>query len=333
MVYTEAEPGRNGVADYARTLCAALAESGTDVTSLTAANWTFAELRALRSTLRRLRPDILHLQYPVHAKDGKRRLGLQLLNAFYPAVVTVHDNSRWPRWSGRASLAAFLPRARHVLFTTGFERDYALGWAPLLRSKSSVIPIGTNIAPSPSAERDPANVVSFGLIRPGKGLESVLELARLSLANGRRFDVTVVGQVAEREGRYAEDLRTVAALLPLTWETGLDDATTGERLGRAPIAYLPFPDGASERRGSLLACLAAGCAVVTTEGDQTPPEMRHAVAIADTPAAAFNVVHGLLSDEPRRKALSEAGMAYARGFEWASIAAQHNQLYQGLARK
>jgi glycosyltransferase involved in cell wall biosynthesis len=104
-----------------------------------------------------------------------------------------------------------------------------------------------------------------------------------------------------------------------------------EVLARAQVAYLPFPDGASHRRTSLIAALSHGAAIVTTRGLQTPPELGDVVEFASTPADAFTAITGLLGDEERRRKLSTAALRYATLFSWDSIAKEHIRLYDSLA--
>jgi glycosyltransferase involved in cell wall biosynthesis len=182
----------------------------------------------------------------------------------------------------------------------------------------------------PSPERDERVIVTFGLVRPGKGLEDVVALARLVHQRGLDWRVQVVGQVPANQREYARTLRAEAAGLPLEWLDGLDHEAAAAALGRAAITYLPFPDGASERRGTLLACLAAGTAVITTDGPQTPLSLRNAVTLAETPADALAAAAALRADDGRAARLREAGTVYAARFSWERIAAEHIALYQSF---
>jgi glycosyltransferase involved in cell wall biosynthesis len=115
------------------------------------------------------------------------------------------------------------------------------------------------------------------------------------------------------------------------WSVGLDHEAAGRALGEAAFAYLPFPDGASERRGSLLACLAAGNVVVTTRGPQTPSALDGAVRYAASPHEAAEVLGALAADERAVARLRAAAMAFAARFSWESIAERHVELYRTLA--
>jgi glycosyltransferase involved in cell wall biosynthesis len=101
-------------------------------------------------------------------------------------------------------------------------------------------------------------------------------------------------------------------------------------LASATIVYLPYPDGVSERRGTLLAALGNGAAVVTTDGPFRPQGLERAVRFASNPHSAVRLIAILLGEPRARAALREAGRAYAAVRDWAEIARQHIQIYQRL---
>lgn len=322
--------GRNAIADYVGCLGAALEMRGIQVTPLAGRDWGPRGLLDIGRALRGLRPDLLHIQHPVSFHH--RSYVPQLLSLRYPGVVTLHGGSRYGRFWGKISLGPFLLRSRHVIFTTDFERNHALAWAPWLRHRSSVVPIGTNIPARPTPIRRPNEVTAFGLIRPGKGHEDVIELARLIHDAGLPWRVRIIGHVPDTDGAYAARLRAAADGLPVDWVHGLDHEATARALGEARVAYVPFPDGASERRGSLLACLASGAAVITNQGPQTPPELADAVDFAATPAAAVAAARGLIDGGPAWERRSSAGQAFAARFSWERIAAAHEAIYRNALR-
>ena len=318
-------PGENAITDYADRLSDALASVGVDLVHIRRSDWGLRTLRTIRAEVDAAAASLLHIQHPISFRS--RSLTPQLLSLLRPAVVTTHGGSLYGRVGEKASLGMFYARPRHVVFTTAFERQHALSWAPWLRGKSSVIPIGANLPALPSEDRAEDEIVSFGLLRPGKGLEDVLALA--SLADGR-WRVRIVGEVPVPDDGYAARLRGSSAGLPVDWNIGLDSVTAARVLGQARFAYLPFPDGASERRGSLLACLAAGCAVVTTDGNQVPAGLRDAVAFAASPAEALRLFDHLSAEPAVTAAMASRGQSFAARSSWESIAAAHATLYSRL---
>ncbi len=144
----------------------------------------------------------------------------------------------------------------------------------------TLIPIGSNIAiaPPPGYERgswrerlgiaaDEVLITYFGLISHSKGVHMLLD-ALEQLPPG--FRLLVVGGAATQpqDRAYAAqierqiDERSLRARVIITGHC--DEATVSAHLLAADLAALPFTDGASFRRGSLLAVLAHGVPTVTT---------------------------------------------------------------------
>jgi glycosyltransferase involved in cell wall biosynthesis len=146
-----------------------------------------------------------------------------------------------------------------------------------------------------------------------------------------RIDVRMIGKPHPNSQEYAAAVQAWSKGLPVVWDLGLSADDVAERLSRTRIAYLPFPDGASERRGSLIALLAQGVPTVTTRGVATPQAMEDAVVFASGPREALGQIKKILEDSTFREQLSERARDYARRFSWDAIAVQHKELYARIA--
>ncbi len=232
-----------------------------------------------------------------------------------------------------------------------------------------LIPIGSNIAvaPPPGYERgawrarlgvagDDSLVAYFGLISRSKGLHVLLDaLERLPPG----FRLLVVGGAATQpqDRTYAAqierqiDERGLSARVTITGHC--DEQTVSAHLLAADIAALPFADGASFRRGSLLAALAHGVPTITTTDDRRPTTDDHTetsvisgqrsvvggrladgenvllVPPEDAGALAAALAR-LAGDAMLRERLSASARALAAQFAWVTIAERHETLYHEL---
>jgi glycosyltransferase involved in cell wall biosynthesis len=330
MVTGSYPPDVCGAGDYTARLVSALQGRGVAVDVITGKSWGMMNVPSILRRIAAGRANIVHYQYPTIGYGWK--LGPQILALLRRGVVTLHEASE-THWMRQLSLIPFL-FGKHVIFTNDFERSYVTRFAPWVSKRSSVIPIGSNIPVALAGEKpNDREIVCFGLIRPGKGLESVLELAGILKEQRSKLTIRIVGLPLREHQAYLEDLRLQAAPLPIVWELGLPAETVAERLARATLGYAPIPDGASERRGSLLALLVSGVATVTTRGSQTPAALDDAVVYASSASEAAQVFETLGGDPERRKKLSMKAVRYASRFSWLAIADQHIAVYENVARK
>jgi glycosyltransferase involved in cell wall biosynthesis len=250
-------------------------------------SWGWRSWRAVRAALEYTRPDILHIQYQTGAYGMHPAINLlpwrlRRLPRRPRVIVTAHDlllpylfpkAGPLRRWVTRRLLAD----ADAVVATN--EEDYA----QIARERSNtldLIPIGSNIALAPPLgydraawrlrlhiANDQALVAYFGLISHTKGLDVLLDaLARLP----PEISLLVVGGAASapEDRAYAERIQQMIATHGLASRVIITgycpaDQVSGHLLA-ADLAALPFSDGASFRRGSLLAALAHGLPTVTT---------------------------------------------------------------------
>ncbi len=324
-------PGaRCGVADYTARLGEAMAQAGADVRIVDGDAWSpVAVAGHLSGPLAPNAADLVHLQYPSIGFGASLMPHALGLLARGRCLVTLHEYHLTRRLR-RATMGAFTAGFRHLVFTNEAERAAYARAFPASRGRSSVIPLGSNlpVVREPPAERP--LIAFFGQIKPRRGLEPFIEAAALAAAAGRGYRFAVIGApLAGMEG-YLAELRRHAQGLSLDWHLDLDAAAAAPILARSWCAYLPFPDGASGRRGTLVAALSNGVPVVTTRGPATPPGLEAAVRIAATPAEALAAIDGLFADPAARSALAAAGRRFAEPFLWPRIADRHLGLYRAL---
>lgn len=321
-----------GAEDYTVRLAEALEQYGLEVDILAGGGRSVSETPSLIRRISGYRPDVVHVQYPT-GNYGKSLVPQALATTMprVPVITTLHEFSESHLLRKVADLP-FALRSKALVFTSEYERRHFLSWFPWVRKRSLVVPIGSNIPSySGSVRRDPSSIAYFGLIRPQKGLEEFLELAMLARDAGRPYRFAIVGDTAARYGRYPETLEERAKDLPVEWRIGLSPDEVSRSLSRSRFAYIPYPDGASERRGSLLAALGNGTAMITTEGPQTPEALRSAVCFAADPPQALRLLDQLASDVDRADTLSARAIEYAERSSWRSIALAHRRLYERVS--
>lgn len=327
MITGSYPPNVCGAGDYTERLMNSLEQRGHSIEVITGGGWGLSDAPAMLKRIEAYDADIVHLQYPTVGYG--RKLGPQLIALVERGIVTIHEASQ-THILRRLALFPLLC-SRHIVFTNCFEREYVGGIAPWVRQRSSIIPIGSNMARGRTdGERRLNEVIYFGLIRPAKGLEQVLDLAGMMKQRTSGMTVRIVGLALKEHEKYLDGLRRKTSDLPVVWDLGLSDQEAADRLAKAAIAYAPFPDGASGRRGSLLALLANGVVTVTTRGTQTPSVLDRVVEFAASPVEAMSIVETLRGDGMRRGTLSEQGMRYAAGFSWPDIADRHIRVYQSV---
>ncbi|MEO8330918.1 MAG: hypothetical protein ABI479_00670 [Gallionella sp.] len=316
---------------YTYRLVEALREKDCEVDVFTGNNFKLLNATNLAEQVLASKPDIVHIQYPTAGYGPS--LGPQMLSVLIRrCVITLHEVSQ-VNLLRRLSLYPFSFRTRHIIFTNAFEKDYATKYAPWIARRSSVIPIGSAIQPCDSnQEKDLSEIVYFGLIRPKKGIEEVLTLARLIKLNSLSMSIRIIGMIEPRFQPYLLRLQNVSSDLPVTWNLGLPEDVVSVLLSRSKVAYMPFPDGASERRSSLLALLANDVATVTTSGPFTPYEMNGVVKYAATPAEALPLIKEFLSNVEKRSEVASEMRKYMQRRQWGEIAAAHAVLYQSALK-
>lgn len=325
-------PARCGVGDYAEQLFRALTVRGYAVEVVTGTDWSLAGAPALARLVRSLGADLVHFQYPTIGFGSS--LGPQALApiAPVPVVTTLHEFSA-AHALRKAALLPFATCSAQFVFTSEYERAAASRWYPWVRGRSAVVPIGSNVPFRSGAYKDGRCVAYVGMIRPGKGVDGFLRLAGACRDAGAPFRFRVFGSPDPRTMAYYEELRASELGTLAEWNVGLSHEALSDALASCTYAYLPFPDGASERRGSLLAALGNSVAVLTTRGEHTPKILDGAVYFTTGLSDALDGLMSMHAHAAARERIVARGCAYASHFEWGAIAAAHDPVYEAALRR
>lgn len=274
-------PDKCGVGDYLFELVKKLKERNINVDVLSEKDWSFKNFLKLKKKIQLINPDFIHIQFP--SAGFKFSIYPTLLSLMKNAVVTIHEVSKFHPIR-RLYLFPFSLKAK-LVFTNKYEQKYFYKYFPWTNKTSYVIPIGSNIQSKELAtiSKLSNNIVYFGQIRPNKGIEDLVKLANLIVQNQLHFNVIIAGQLLDRYKPYFDSLQQLSGFSNINWQLDLPMNEVQCLLGNNLICYLPFPDGASERRGSFLAALANKMLIFTTVGLQTPKEWEAVIIPVTSP--------------------------------------------------
>jgi glycosyltransferase involved in cell wall biosynthesis len=312
--------------------------------------WDWSSLFVVRMLARELGLQAVNLQYQAAAYGLAAPVHFLPRVVGVPCAVTFHD-LRVPylfpkagplRW--RTVLA--LARAARAAVVTNAEDELRLRRAGGVRCLAQ-IPIGSNIAPDLPADYERAAwrrrlgvaeaeclLGYFGFLNASKGGETLVRALALLRRQGWPARLVLIGAQAGGSdptdagyGARVEALAQELGVAPLIQATGfVPPAEVSAHLDSCDLLVLPYEDGASFRRGSLIAGLAHGCAIVSTTPAVPQPgladgENLRLVPPGDAEACAAAAAELMDSPELRRR-LSSGAQALAREFTWDKIAAR-----------
>lgn len=317
-----------GVGDYTDRLMAAAPVSWLPFVER---DWSWRAVPGILRRLLRLGARDIVIQYPTQGYGWSLVPHLLVFVGWftrrYRPVLALHEFMSLSRKS-QLALALTSHAASRMIFTTEVERDRAR--AHLLfssRVPTAVIGILSNIpqTPQPAAfGMRTIDVAYFGHIRPNKGLEVFLNV----IAGLREADpamrIAVIGEVPLGYEAFGEMVTARCGEIGGTMMTGLDDIEAGSALADVRLLYLPFPDGVSARRGSVLAGLGNGAIVATCIGEATPSELLPAIVVCDGTTKDVAVLQDALRMSDTEAAqLQQAGLSYTDTMlprDWAQVA-------------
>lgn len=327
-----------------------------------ASRWDWQTRRRVEGFDHVYKPEVINLQYQAAAYAMHPAINLLpgVLARRIPTVVTFHDlkvpylfpKAGALRWKAIVHMA----RSASACVVTNVE-DY-----DTLRGEGvaslHLVPIGSNIAPAALDSFDREAWVKaqgiplsrtligyFGFLNESKGGETLIralaELRRRGLDVGLLHIGGVTGDSDPTNAAYAARLDQLAQSLEIAdaiYRTGfLEPSGVSQAFRACACVALPYRDGASFRRGTLMAALVHGCAIVTTLPRVPIPELKHAqnalLVPPDDPMALADAVERVIGDALLRHTLQQGAAALSALFRWDRIAQETLAVYEHAMRR
>jgi glycosyltransferase involved in cell wall biosynthesis len=331
-------------------------------------HWGWRSYGRVMEHARRLRLDVLNIQYqaaaydlhpaicffPLLASGPLRRRARSLRHP--PFVVTFHDlkvpylfpkSGRLRRW-----VVTLLARQADAAIVTNGADELALRARCVGRVER--IPIGSNILPHLPHDYDRVSwraqwgvmpddflLGFFGFFNARKGIETLIKaLATLGPPYHLLFIGGTVGSSDATNRAYAERVTTLIANLGLSNRvhyTGyVPAAEVSAAFAAIDLCVLPYADGISFHHGTLMAALAHGQPLVSTQPALAVPELVHGENVWLVPpedADALSAAITALAAAPgRRRRLAAGAAALSAQFSWEQIAARKADIFASLTR-
>jgi len=320
-----AAPFGCGVHDYSERLNAEFVRRGITVHALREPI-TLTGIPSVLGKLRQSRPDLLLMQYPNAAYGGSLAPHL-LVNVVRgaPLVLVLHEFE--PAHPLRKMSIGLLGGARAIIVTNEMDRDHLVKWYPWVAKRVWIVPLASNITGRPWRPDPVFTVVYFGLIRPAKGLEEFLECARLVKARNAPIRFRAIGALTGGAAEYGQSFLDAARSLDIEVLVGASEDEVATALSAASAAYLPFPDGATARRGSILAAASCGLPILSTTGPFTTPELAATVLRASSPRVAAELLLSLQVDARQLQDAHARSQRFGRTYTWDAVAERHLDVF------
>jgi glycosyltransferase involved in cell wall biosynthesis len=310
--------------------------------------WNWSAVYNVVDLVLRHEPDVVNIQYQAAAYE-MRSPAINLLpwrlNKIVPVVVTFHDLRvpyLFPK-AGRLRKTAvtFMAQQAHGVIVTNSDDYQELNGR--IHTPIAQIPIGSNItANTPNhielkevrdtlgLRPDDYLLGYFGFLNESKGADTLINA--LAQLDERHHLVFIGGQTGASDtannAAFLQNLNAQIDQLGLIkrvhWTRFLSDQRVSAHLHAADLMVMPYRDGSSLRRGTLMAALAHGRPLITTWPTTPTPELSHRentwFVPVDDPEAVVQAITTLMQDEMLRIQIGQGATAVADLFTWDKIA-------------
>ncbi len=322
--------------------------------------WAFSSWSKVNDVLRQTESEILNIQYQTAAYQMHPAVNLLpwrlRVSRDRPGVVTTFHDLKLPYLFPKAGplrrwvTGALIRGSDATIVTNAEDLLEAEAYAP---RRLRLFPIGSNIAPQapPGYDReewrqrwdvgpDETLLCYFGFLNESKGGETLFRaLARLVAAQEGVKLLMIGGRVGSSDPSNVAYLQKMEAVIE---ELGIADHVSWTDYVAAPevsasfwasdICVLPYRDGVSFRRGTLMAALAHGVPIVSTfprvKVAQIIENVNMGLVPPDDEEALADKISEVAASPQLRKQLASGAAGLSKLFSWEGIAESTMRLYE-----
>jgi len=359
MIAGEYPPMPGGVGAFSRILAETMQAQGHDVHVLsrdgtdsdtlpisTIRTWGMGSITPIQEWVQKHQFDVINLQFQTAAYDMSPFVHFLPQIIHTPIVTTFHD-LRFPYLFPKAGklrnwIVMHLARKSAGVITTNHEDAQQLDHLP----HHQLIPIGSNILSDiPSdydrtvwrkkvgANDDSFLMGHFGFIKDIKGIDYLLDAMakicdqKVSLKLvfiGGRSNTVDAGSDDPYLTRLDRRIKQLGLEPHIHWTGFVEEAEVASYLKALDLVALPFLDGASYRRGSLMAAIQYGCAIMTTQPQVKIPTFKHGENVWFVPTHSASQIEAgilhLLEHPLHLEELRQGALELRHHFDWDVIA-------------
>ncbi len=303
-------------------------------------------VRDAASVLSRCDVAIIQHEYGIYGgPDGDEVLDL-LAAIEAPTIVTLHTVPLEPTEHQRSVLERICALAGWVVVMTRAAGDRLVDGYAVDSNKVVTIAHGAATTTSPISVGAPgrAQLLTWGLLGPGKGIEHAIDAVALLNSRGVRVRYTVAGVTHPKVfARSGDQYRQ--SLIQRAWAGGVGSAVTFDDTYRdvdalarfiatSSVVVLPYDSRDQVTSGVLVDAIAAGRPVIATA-------FPHAVELLSD-GAGIVVPHGdvealagaiasVVLDRDHLSSMAAAARRLAPALGWSSVAREYQQLCDRLS--
>ena len=355
-------PRQCGIATFTTDLCNAMAaEYGAAQLSVVAVNdghstysypervrfeigeGDIASYRGAADYLNASNVDLVCLQHEYGIFGGKSGNHIMelLKHLKMPVVSTLHTVLREPNLDQRVVMHKIAARSERLIVMSQYSSRVLQEVFRVPTEKIDLIPHGIPDLPFEQPDmfkkrfscQGKSVLLTFGLLSPNKGFESVIQAMPRILASHGNAVYMIAGathpHVRAREGdRYRLELQALAKKLGVEQQVLFVNRFVAPEemaalVGSADIYVTPYCHEAQAVSGTLAYALGAGKAIISTPYWHAAEVLDHGRGLLvpfESPAAIAKATIKLLDDDKARQAMRERAYLYARHMVWKRVA-------------
>lgn len=291
----------------------------------------------------------LQHEYGIFGGAAGRYILALLRQLKMPLVTTLHTVLREPDANQRIVLEEIAQLSDRLVVMSELAAQLLREVYAVPAGKIDVIPHGVPDLPfmDPNYFKDKFGtegksvLLTFGLLSPNKGIESVIRALPSILKQHPNVVYIVSGvthpHIRRREGeRYREELQALAEQLGVSSNLILNNRFVSaeelvEHVGAADIYITPYKHEAQVVSGTLAIALGAGKAIISTpywHAKELLAEKRGVIVPFESPDSIVEAVLALLENDAERHAMRKRAYLYSRGTTWPKTAKAYMASFQ-----